>query len=190
MIVQVGRRSRHVRGLLARLSLFGAVAAVILAVPLQTTAYAHAERIKSSPEEGAKLDEVPTQMAIGFSEPPTGDSNLEVTDGCGNDVIDELKVANQQVSASLTDGQPGKWNVRSSVVSGLDGHPTKDSWSFTVSGQKDCSAGGGEGGGGRAGGDEDDAEESSFPVVPVALGALAVLAVAVLLRVLTGRSND
>ena len=167
-----------------------AVLALFLFLLAPSTAFAHAERVSSTPKESARVQRVPAKLAISFSEPPTGDSNLEVLDGCGNDVVDEILVQNMDVSATLQRGQPGNWEVRSSVVSGVDGHQTDDTWSFRVAGPKDCSKAPSDGGGDRprAGGDDDD-DESSFPVVPIAIGVAALLVVAIGLRVLTGRSK-
>ena len=158
----------------------------IFIVTMSSVASAHAERTSSQPEEGARLDQVPTTLAIDFSEPPTGDAVLEVLDGCGNDVVETLNVQNQEISAELLEGQPGRWSVTSTVVSGIDGHQTKDSWKFAVAGKADCSeaaAGSGERG-------PQEEEDSDFPIIPVVAGAIGVLVVAVLLRVMTGRSED
>lgn len=171
----------------ARIALiFGVTAVVVALAGLHTPAFAHAERVSSHPEEGDRLKEAPSKVSIEFSEPPAADASLQVVDGCGNDVAGEVQVANQGISVPIDGGQPGKWKVDSTVVSGLDGHETRDSWTFSVGGKADCSQGGG-GGRARGGGDED---ESSFPVIPVVIGAVVVLAVALLLRAVTGRSED
>jgi methionine-rich copper-binding protein CopC len=165
------------------LSIAAVFMAVFFAIP--NDAFAHAERLTSRPEAGADLQEAPTELAISFSEPPTGDSVVEVVDGCGNDLVQEVKVQNQDITAQLAKGQPGTWKVQSSVVSGVDGHPTKDSWRFAVAGEADCSQ---RASGQTADGKEDDGGD--FPVIPVVIGAVLVLGVAVMLRVLTGRSAD
>lgn len=189
MTTVTGRRSRLGRGLLARVAALSALALMGL-LTAAAPASAHAERLGSQPEEGARLKKAPTSISIDFTEPPTGDARLEVLDGCGDDVVQAVEVANRNITSPLQDGEPGDWKVTSTVVSGIDGHQTKDSWSFEVAGQKDCSQGGGAGeGGGEAAGDEQD-DGSSLPVIPIALGAAGVLAVALLLRMLTGRSDD
>ena len=189
MTTVLGEGSRLGRGLLTRLTIV-LIAGLYLAVGTMTTpARAHAERVASKPEADAKLSEAPTSLSIDFSEPPTGDANLVVMDGCDNDVVDEITVENMNVSASLGEGQPGKWVVRSTVVSGIDGHETTDSWSFSVIGQKDCSAPNDDEPTDAEGDDGDD-EDSSFPIVPVAIGTLAVVGIALLLRRITGRSDD
>jgi methionine-rich copper-binding protein CopC len=115
------------------------VCALVVLLPV-SAALAHAERQSSDPKEGKKLDEPPLHLYINFSEPPTGDSQVTVTDGCGNDVIDNFDVQDRTIHANLLAGQPGEYNVTTQVVSGLDGHETNDAWSFTVTGTKDCSA--------------------------------------------------
>jgi copper resistance protein C len=185
-----GRRSRGPRRLLPRLA-FAACGALVALGSLVGPASAHAERIRSEPEEGVKLDAAPAELSISFTEPPTGDANLIVMDGCENDVVQDIHVENMSVSASLGEGQPGTWVVRSTVVSLVDGHQTQDSWTFAVKGSKDCSAPNDTGGEqARAAGDEDEDDTSSFPVLPVAIGAVVILGLAALLRVLTGRSSD
>jgi methionine-rich copper-binding protein CopC len=174
---------RAYRGALA--SVLCVALGLLFVVAFALPASAHAERVSSQPEAGAELQGVPTNLAISFSEPPTGDALLEVLDGCGNDVVQQMKVQNQEITAQFSGGQPGSWTVRTSVVSGVDGHPTKDSWKFSVAGKADCSQ---EAAGPRDGGEEEDG--SSFPVIPVLIGTVVVLLVAVLLRVLTGRSAD
>lgn len=183
----IGRRSRASRGLLARLAFVVGAVGMMSALSIGV-AWAHAERLRSVPEQGTKLDKAPAELSIDFTEPPTGDANLVVMDGCETDVVQELQVQDTSVSASLAEGQPGTWVVRSTVVSGVDGHQTNDSWSFTVKGSKDCSAPSEATDQARDEGDSED--ESSLPVVPVAIGAVAVLGIALLLRALTGRSSD
>lgn len=187
MTTVLGRRFRLRRGLLTRpvLVLVTGICFLLGAMPLP--ARAHAERIASKPEANAELSKAPSSLSIDFTEPPTGDANLVVMDGCENDVVDEITVENMSVSASLVEGQPGKWVVRSTVVSGVDGHETKDSWSFSVEGQKDCSQTSDEPTSAEGGEDDDG---SSFPIVPFAVGTLAVVGVALMLRQITGGSDD
>jgi copper resistance protein C len=176
--------SRHARGLPLVL-----VISALLVGPWSATAHAHAERVGSDPKESAELPASPTQLSIDFTEPPTGDANLVVMDGCQNDVVRDIQVQNMRVSATLAEGEPGKWAVRSTVVSGIDGHQTRDSWTFTVRGEKDCSSARPDADRNRAG-ENEEAEGSSFPVVPLAIAVLGVLLLALLLRALTGRSSE
>jgi methionine-rich copper-binding protein CopC len=120
---------------------------VVLVVAVGTlfpaaTAGAHAQLIDSTPKEGAKLDAVPDTIRLEFSEPPISGDDLVVEDGCGNDVVAraEADQAKKEIVATLSGGQPGDWKVSSRVVSTVDGHPTKDGFGFTVSGEADCTA--------------------------------------------------
>ena len=113
---------------------------VLLVIALTGVALAHAERQSSRPDEGKQLGKPPLHLYVNFSEPPTGDSTITVLDGCGNAVVADFEVTDRTIHANLDPGQPGTWNVRTQVVSGLDGHPTRDRWSFEVDGTRDCAA--------------------------------------------------
>ena len=102
-------------------------------------ASAHAERIRSKPDEGERASAPPAALRIDFSEPPIGDARFIVLDGCGNDVVEEIDAHGTTIDATLRDGQPGDWQVETRVVSGVDGHATSDAWSFSVRGSPDCS---------------------------------------------------
>jgi methionine-rich copper-binding protein CopC len=144
-------------------------------------AFAHAALTKATPKDGAKLDAVPETVEIDYAEPPTTDTRFSVIDGCGNDVANNVDVLNQSITADVSTGQPGDWQVEWSVVSAVDGHLTKDGVAFTVDGDADCDQAAGE--------DvqtDDDSEGSSIPVIPIAVATAVILAIAVALRL---RSN-
>ena len=102
-------------------------------------ALAHAERVRSKPDEGERVGAPPAALRIDFSEPPIGDARFVVLDGCGNDVVEEIDVQGNAIDATLREGQPGEWQVETRVVSGVDGHATSDRWTFSVRGSQDCS---------------------------------------------------
>jgi methionine-rich copper-binding protein CopC len=153
-----------------------------LALAIPGTAWGHAERSASTPEAGAKLDEIPSSLHVEFTEPPTSDAVVEVLDGCGNDVVASYDVEGTAIDARLSGGVPGRWNVRLRVVSGLDGHETNDRFGFAVKGERDCAAprpsptGTQPGPGALAG----DAPE--FPVLPFVIGTAVLAGGALLLR--------
>ena len=155
---------------------------VMFFAPLTGSAEAHAERQTSTPRPNSKLRSVPSAVSIQFSEPPTADSAVNVIDGCGDDVVDALEVANLGIDVDLVPGEPGSWTVRSNVVSGLDGHATKDSWRFNVSGTPDCSKEGPD----RAADDPEDRGSSSKPVLIIVGVTVVVALVALLIRRSTG----
>lgn len=160
-----------------------AVAAVVVlgqALP----ARAHAERSASTPKEGTTVGTVPASLRITFTEPPTGNAVVQVLDGCERDVVADLEVQNFEITADLSAGQPGTWTVQSNVISAVDGHNTRDRWTFDVRGDPDCSAPASEGP--AAGGDpEDDGGGSALPLIALGAGMVVVIAIALVLR---GRS--
>ena len=112
-----------------------AMAALVL---WPSAASAHAELSKARPEKGARLDGAPAKIVMDFTEPPTGDAQVTVSDGCGRDVVGAVDIQQLNITVGLDGGEPGKWKVGFAVVSGLDGHPTKGSYRFAVTGTPDC----------------------------------------------------
>ncbi len=151
-----------------------------LVVPQAAPAAAHAERASSTPEEGERVAGVPTSLAITFTEPPTGDAVVEVADGCGRNVVSDVEVQNLEITAALAEGQPGKWTVHTNVISGIDGHNTRDRWSFTVRGEADCAAA--ETIAPDARRDEDDGGGSPVPLIAIGAATLALVALGLVLR--------
>jgi methionine-rich copper-binding protein CopC len=164
----------------ARAAISIATSFVILGV-LGAPAFGHAALTSSTPKAGAKLDAVPETVEVSYAEPPTTDAKFTVTDGCGNDVARNVNVLNQSITAEVSSGQPGDWAVEWSVVSAVDGHLTKDGIDFTVSGRADCDQAA------EPGVDEGEGDSStSFPVLPIAVGTVLIIGVALVLR---SRSN-
>lgn len=116
------------------------VASLVFVASGAAPALAHAERSASTPEEGAALGEVPSEVMVTFTEPPIADASFQVFDGCDDDVVDELDVQGTEITAALGGGQPGRWRVAFHVVSGIDGHATRDAFNFRVRGEADCSS--------------------------------------------------
>lgn len=159
-------------------------AAVFAAVLTQATpAFAHAERSASTPKEGATVAAPPDALSITFTEPPTGAAVVEVVDGCGRDVVEIVDTQNLELDATLAEGQPGRWAVQTNVISAVDGHNTRDRWTFQVRGQPDCSGPQTEGPD-AAGNDEEagDGGGSALPLIAIAGGTLVLVLVALVLR--------
>jgi copper resistance protein C len=169
--------------------------ALLLAAP--AVAFGHGELESAIPEPDSTLGKPPNHLILNFTEPPTKDAVFKVLDGCGRNLIAETAVQERTGHVFLTKGgQPGEWKVSYKVVSATDGHASKGSYGLTVRGQKDCSepeeptgnGGGGTDGNGGGGGDQaaptgDEAEGgSSFPWVPVAIGTVALVALAFIAR--------
>ena len=149
-------------------------------------ARAHAERSASTPKEGAAVGTPPESLQITFTEPPTGNAVVNVLDGCKRDVVADIEVQNFEITAGLAAGQPGRWTVQTNVISGVDGHNTRDRWTFDVRGEADCTAPKDDGP--AAGEDEPEEEEggSAFPLIALGAGTLVAIALALILR---GRSS-
>lgn len=151
--------------------------ATLIVVASSAPAFGHAALTKATPKDGARLDRVPGTVQIDYAEPPTTDSKFTVMDGCGRDVARNVEILNQSITADVDSGQPGNWQVEWAVVSAVDGHLTKEGVAFTVEGEADCD---------RAAAEDiptDDEESgSSFPVVPVVIGTLLIVGVAIAVR--------
>jgi methionine-rich copper-binding protein CopC len=174
--------------------LWAAAALIVLAL-WPTAALGHGETATTDPEAGAALRKAPRSVAVTLTEPPAKNAEYEVVDGCGDTVSGDPQVNDAVLSVAISGGEPGRWQAKYRVVSSVDGHLTKDSFSFTVDGKRDCSDGSEEtkngnngngdendgGGGGTARGpDEDDG--SSFPVMPVVAGTAALVGLALVIR--------
>jgi methionine-rich copper-binding protein CopC len=166
------------------------------------SAWAHGDVVKTNPKKNASVV-LPKVVSVTLSEAPVPQSRLAITDGCGRDVTDEVTVRGEVLQASIGDAQPGKWTAAFRAVSAVDGHQTEDDWSFTVEGTADCDGDteetvptddpspepteSADNGTSTAAGDDSttntsDSEESSFPVVPVVIGGVALVAVAAVVR--------
>jgi methionine-rich copper-binding protein CopC len=170
------------------------VIACLLLALAPTAAFAHGEIEKTVPEEGARLTEPPDHVTITLTEAPTQGAVLRVTDGCKENLVDEALIADRNLHSPLPAGQPGKWTVAYRAVSAEDGHLTKGRFSFTVAGEKDCSAAEGETEIGPGTSpilpDEPSDDGGDFPVVPVAIGGALVLIAAIAIRVGSDRAGS
>jgi methionine-rich copper-binding protein CopC len=154
-------------------------------------AQAHGELESGTPKEGAVLKKVPKHAYLNFSEAPSPDSVMKVFDGCNQNVVKKLERFDITLHAELRAGQPGTWKLVYDVISDEDGHETSGSYNFKVKGAKDCSADTEDpddtaAPGTQAAGDlTDDEGGGGFPVVPVAIGAIVLIAGAALIRAKT-----
>lgn len=169
------------------------VALGVLLAPARV--HAHGELQGTIPEPGSKLDKPPDHLVINFTEPPTNQSVVTVTDGCGGDVVDVLDFQERTAHVFLKRAEPGRWKVSYQVISSSDGHKTDGSYALTVAGKAQCSGDVGKGKGPRGGpgpqaggepGGDGEGDESSFPIVPVALGTAGLVALALVVRRLSG----
>jgi copper resistance protein C len=183
----------------ARIKIAPTIAGVCALLLIASPAWAHGDVVNRSPQDGATLGRAPRRVAVTLSETPVADSTLRVEDGCGRQVSEDVAVEADTIVARIGDAQPGRWNASWQAISAVDGHPTEGAWRFTVRGDRDCTpekpnkdatpeptegpADGAtvshEGHNTATGADEDG---SSFPMMPVALGAVGIIGLAVIAR--------
>ena len=160
------------------------LAATAIVLMFAGEAGAHAAISDTDPKSGTKVTEAPDALHIEYTEPPTGDATITVSDGCGRDVVEGLDIQNLEIDATLVEGQPGVWKVDSSVISGLDGHLTKESFRFSVAGKKDCS-----GDPSPAAGGPEREDSSGAPLLPIAGATVAIVAIALFVRSRSGNAE-
>lgn len=151
---------------------------------------AHGDIQETKPAPQSSVRRAPRSVAVTFTEAPTRQAVLEVTDGCKRNVGQGVEVSGATATVRVATGQPGKWRVSYNVISAVDGHQTRGGYAFTVAGKKDCTPDEETAApdddtkqpGGRAQDLDPDDEGSGPPVVPIALGAAALIAIALFLR--------
>lgn len=168
------------------------IVAVVVVLSPAGAAQAHGDIREASPEVGTRVSEPPQEVVIVLAEPAAEGSTVVVTDGCGQEVSGSLAIRRDVVEASIERGEPGRWKVSLRSISAADGHLVKETFSFKVSGRRDCSQDDGavpdEGTdispdtSSRPPIENPDSGGTSFPVIPFALGTVAVLAVALAVR--------
>lgn len=165
-----------------------------LLLALAAPAGAHGELEAAKPGPNDHLKAPPSNLTMTFTEEPSNDSVIKVSDGCHSSVVERLVVDGNDFVAQLAKGQPGTWQASFRVISAEDGHLTKGNYTFEVAGEKDCSKGGdgkGNGDGATDGpddgpsvaapGDGDD-DGGDFPVVPVVIAAVVLVGAGIVLR--------
>ena len=166
------------------------MAAVVVIALLPVDAWAHGDTVTTFPAKGAMLDAAPPVVRLRFSEPPTSDSRFEVLDGCSADVIAQVAGQDPNVVLRLDGGEPGRWQVAYNIISATDGHQSRDRYSFTVTGTRDCADPSPSGDVTPDDGDtalppSDD--PSSVPLGPILIGGVAIVVLAVVVRALSSR---
>jgi methionine-rich copper-binding protein CopC len=154
-------------------------------------AWGHGKEIKTDPKRNAVLGRPPAAVSLTLTEKPTENVSFEVLDGCKEDLVAHIALSGEKMTAHLSKGSPGDYQVRWKVVSAVDGHPTDGTFGFRVKGAPDCAtddkdneadaddgSGNGAAGGNAAPPTVSNDDDSSFPIVPVGLGVAAVIAIA------------
>lgn len=181
-----------------RIAAVTTLAWVLLAMTAGPAA-AHSEYLDSSPKPDEVLSEVPGEIVVTLTEPPTKDSGIVAKDPCGN-VAEDVSVKNNDIIATISSiAQPGEWRIKWEDISAVDGHSMTGTFKFSVTGEADCTAeeptpdptetDAGEVVDSSAGDDSTlaSSEGSSFPVVPVVLGGAGLVALALIGRTLGSR---
>lgn len=172
--------------------LLGTALAVGLVVLAAAPAVAHGDITSSRPEAGARVRRPPQQVRLVLAEPPAQGSDLTVIDPCGEEVSGDPRRDGDNFAVAVDGGSPGRWRVQLRSISAVDGHVISDRFSFRVAGKRDCSPDEEPTEDGEGTDDEpdissrppieNDEQGSGFPVIPFALGTIAVIGVAVALR--------
>lgn len=155
------------------------VVAALTTLCFAPAAWAHAAYNSSEPEPGARLDEPPGEITVSYAEPPTNQSTFQVLDGCDRNVA-SFSVLNDTIEAEIGEAQPGRWRVEWSVVSAVDGHLTRDNFSFTVRGEPDCTQVAAP-----DGPDDSSGSDGSGPLVPIAIATAVIVAIGAGVRLAT-----
>jgi methionine-rich copper-binding protein CopC len=172
-------------------------------------ALAHGDLDGTTPSAGATVKKAPDHIVVNFTETPTKATRVAVTDGCDFGIVTDTYTTGRAYHVLLDPGHPGQWTVDYKVLSAEDGHTSDGSYNFSVRGAAgDCSApfeAAGGGGGtddpdeppGDDPGDDDEGsaapgtgpagDDPSFPMVPVVLGSVAVLGLALAVRLIAAR---
>ncbi|MFP5351374.1 MAG: copper resistance protein CopC [Actinomycetota bacterium] len=162
-----------------------AIALAIFALVLlpAVPGWAHGAIRSAHPAQGSTVGQPPREVSVHLAEPAAKGSTLVVTDGCEREVGGMAQLDGEMLTTPIEDGRAGRWKVKVRSISSADGHVMRESFTFRVRGQKDCSEGS----------PDDDVElgepqpplendETSFPVVPFALGTIVVIGLAIALR--------
>jgi methionine-rich copper-binding protein CopC len=169
----------------ARLVVTGG-ATLLLLVMWSAPAFGHAEFRTSEPAAGATIEAPPDRVVARFTEPPDDASKLVVVDPCG-DRADRgpTQTFDTQLGVETSSRFAGVYEVQYSVLSDLDGHPERGSFTFRVAEGEECT---------EVAAGEDPVAESSLFDLPVG-GFIAGIACAILIGgaagyvyVSTGRS--
>jgi copper transport protein len=129
---------------------FAAIGSVLVGTGI---AFAHAELTASDPARGSENPTAPAEVSASFTEPLTESSSLQVFDACG-DRVDSggAAISGNDIKVALDSNVAGRYQVRYFVISDLDGHPSRGTFTFDVSSGTSCAGGPSGGGGSGAGG--------------------------------------
>ncbi|MGH2817652.1 MAG: copper resistance CopC family protein [Actinomycetota bacterium] len=161
----------------------------VLALSAGAPAWGHADVRETTPTANSRVGKPPRVVKLVLAEPPGPGSALRVRDGCGGNVVEDVVASEVEstLSAALQRGEPGRWRVRFESVSATDGHLVRGGFKFRVAGKHRCEnerkVARGQNRQGPPGVDlRDDEGGTSLPIVPLALGTVALVGIALVAR--------
>lgn len=115
------------------------IAALSLVLGSAAPALAHAAYESSDPDDGSSVSSPPSRVIADFTEPLTEGSMLAVYDSCGRQVDNrDSLVASDRLTVTMSGRYRGVYSVSFNVVSAVDSHNTKGTFTFTVTGGAPC----------------------------------------------------
>ncbi|HYI44000.1 MAG TPA: copper resistance CopC family protein [Actinomycetota bacterium] len=164
---------------------FGFVCVVGLVLAPALPAWGHGDLQSSDPAADSVVRKAPKSVSITLSEGPGPGTQVRVADGCNRSLVVDQDRSGETITLGLKKGEPGTWDVRYKAISAVDGHTSRGTFAFKVKGKRDCSRpkpdtdiDGGEDTIIRS----EDQTDGGFPIVPFALGSLAIIGIALVLR--------
>ncbi|MFN2525026.1 MAG: copper resistance protein CopC [Actinomycetota bacterium] len=153
-------------------------------IALSAPAWSHGDVKRSAPGDGAGLAQAPEEVWVEFTEPPTQQGLLEVTDPCGATVASGPPVvAGARITLPIEATARGEYRIRYAIVSRVDGHPSEGTIRFAVAQGEKCP----EVDPGGAASPDLESQQASTATVLLALGLAAAIGAGggVVLRALT-----
>lgn len=113
--------------------MYTVVAAVLLAMSISTSAFAHSHLGGSNPADGDVVTEPLNEIVIEFDGQIEQGSFIDVTTTEGQDVeLQEINIGEGTLTGTVADPLPNdEYQVNWSIIS-ADGHPLEGEFSFTV----------------------------------------------------------
>ena len=113
--------------------MFTAVAAVLLAMSISTSAFAHSHLGGSNPADGDVVTEPLNEIVIEFDGQIEQGSFIDVTTTEGQDIeLQEIIIGEGTLTGTVAEPLPNdEYQVNWSIIS-ADGHPLEGEFSFTV----------------------------------------------------------
>jgi methionine-rich copper-binding protein CopC len=99
---------------------------------------AHGLLESATPAPDARVSNIPRVVEVSLSQPPLPGGRLMVRDGCGRIVNEDSKVEEATITTEVESAEPGQWRVGFDFVSATDGHRYARTYSFVVTGKRDC----------------------------------------------------